>query len=131
MFNLGKLNSLIRYLHYLFCSTNFFFLGGCVLFVHTVERFSFPLDNCSFVIHFKVTKLVYNYRSHEALLELPSRLFYGGELCVRSQRAVVDSLCHWSHLPTKGFPLIFHGIRVHLSFLPIWSSNYVDWHDVV
>ncbi|XP_060764793.1 RNA helicase Mov10l1 [Neoarius graeffei] len=58
-----------------------------------------------------VTKLVYNYRSHEALLELPSRLFYGGELCVRSQRAVVDSLCHWSHLPTKGFPLIFHGIR--------------------
>ncbi|XP_062857767.1 RNA helicase Mov10l1 [Trichomycterus rosablanca] len=58
-----------------------------------------------------VTKLVYNYRSHEALLELPSRLFYGGELCVRSQRAVVDSLCHWSRLPTKGFPLIFHGVR--------------------
>ncbi|KAF7701979.1 hypothetical protein HF521_001262 [Silurus meridionalis] len=60
---------------------------------------------------FLVTKLVYNYRSHEVLLELPSRLFYGGELCVRSQRAVVDSLCHWSRLPTKGFPLIFHGVR--------------------
>ncbi|KAL0968038.1 hypothetical protein UPYG_G00261490 [Umbra pygmaea] len=58
-----------------------------------------------------VTKLVYNYRSHEALLALPSRLFYSGELCVRAQRAVVDSLCHWSHLPTKGFPLIFHGVR--------------------
>ncbi|KAG9342270.1 hypothetical protein JZ751_016772, partial [Albula glossodonta] len=58
-----------------------------------------------------VTKLVYNYRSHESLLSLPSRLFYGGELCVRAQRAVVDSLSHWSHLPTKGFPLIFHGIR--------------------
>ncbi|XP_072528268.1 RNA helicase Mov10l1 isoform X2 [Salminus brasiliensis] len=58
-----------------------------------------------------VTKLVYNYRSHEVLLSLPSRLFYGGELCVRSQRAVVDSLCHWSRLPTKGFPLIFHGVR--------------------
>ncbi|XP_058263651.1 RNA helicase Mov10l1 [Hemibagrus wyckioides] len=58
-----------------------------------------------------VTKLVYNYRSHEVLLELPSRLFYGGELCVRSQRAIVDSLCHWSRLPTKGFPLIFHGVR--------------------
>ncbi|GAA6088131.1 sizzled isoform X2 [Tachysurus ichikawai] len=58
-----------------------------------------------------VTKLVYNYRSHEVLLELPSNLFYGGELCVRSQRAVVDSLCHWSHLPTKGFPLVFHGVR--------------------
>ncbi|XP_051553163.1 RNA helicase Mov10l1 [Myxocyprinus asiaticus] len=58
-----------------------------------------------------VTKLVYNYRSHEALLELPSRLFYAGELCVRSQRAVVDALCHWNRLPTKGFPLIFHGVR--------------------
>uniref|UniRef100_A0A9J8AWN5 RNA helicase n=1 Tax=Cyprinus carpio carpio TaxID=630221 RepID=A0A9J8AWN5_CYPCA len=58
-----------------------------------------------------VTKLVYNYRSHEALLELPSRLFYAGELCVRSQRTVVDALCHWSRLPTKGFPFIFHGVR--------------------
>ncbi|XP_067091219.1 RNA helicase Mov10l1 [Osmerus mordax] len=58
-----------------------------------------------------VTKLVYNYRSHEALLALPSRMFYEGELCVRSQRAVVDSLCHWTHLPTKGFPLLFHGVR--------------------
>lgn len=59
-----------------------------------------------------MTKLVYNYRSHEALLELPSRLFYAGELCVRSQRAVVDALCHWNRLPTKGFPFIFHGVRV-------------------
>ncbi|XP_055790486.1 RNA helicase Mov10l1 isoform X1 [Salvelinus fontinalis] len=58
-----------------------------------------------------VTKLVYNYRSHEALLALPSKLFYNGELCVRAQRFVVDSLCHWSRLPTKGFPLIFHGVR--------------------
>ncbi|KAL1279707.1 hypothetical protein QQF64_014307 [Cirrhinus molitorella] len=57
-----------------------------------------------------VTKLVYNYRSHEALLDLPSRLFYSGELCVRSQRAVVDALCHWNRLPTKGFPFIFHGV---------------------
>ncbi|TRY96813.1 hypothetical protein DNTS_015987 [Danionella cerebrum] len=58
-----------------------------------------------------VTKLLYNYRCHEALLELPSRLFYAGELCVRSERAVVDSLCHWNKLPTKGFPFIFHGVR--------------------
>uniref|UniRef100_A0A673J0P8 Helicase ATP-binding domain-containing protein n=1 Tax=Sinocyclocheilus rhinocerous TaxID=307959 RepID=A0A673J0P8_9TELE len=58
-----------------------------------------------------VMKLVYNYRSHEALLELPSRLFYAGELCVRSQRTVVDALCHWNRLPTKGFPFMFHGVR--------------------
>ncbi|KAL4640696.1 RNA helicase Mov10l1 [Arapaima gigas] len=72
-----------------------------------------------------VTKLVYNYRSHEALLALPSRLFYAGELCVRAERAVVDSLCNWSHLPTKGFPIIFHGIRgneLRESSSPSWFN---------
>ncbi|XP_078139377.1 RNA helicase Mov10l1 [Centroberyx gerrardi] len=58
-----------------------------------------------------VTKLIYNYRSHEALLRLPSRLFYQGELCVRAPRAIVDSLCQWKRLPKKGFPLLFHGVR--------------------
>ncbi|XP_055011707.1 RNA helicase Mov10l1 [Boleophthalmus pectinirostris] len=58
-----------------------------------------------------VTKLVYNYRSHEALLMLPSRLFYDGELCVKAPRSVVESLCQWKALPKKGFPLLFHGVR--------------------
>lgn len=60
----------------------------------------------------QVTKLLYNYRSHEALLSLPSRLFYAGDLCMRAQRSVVDALCHWGRLPTKRFPFIFHGVRV-------------------
>ncbi|KAM3870151.1 RNA helicase Mov10l1-like [Diretmus argenteus] len=59
----------------------------------------------------KVTKLIYNYRSHEALLRLPSKLFYKGELCVRAPKDVVESLCHWNGLPKKGFPLLFHGVR--------------------
>ncbi|XP_051916639.1 RNA helicase Mov10l1 [Hippocampus zosterae] len=58
-----------------------------------------------------VTKLIYNYRSHEALLTLPSKLFYHGELCARASKAVVDSLCQWKTLPKKGFPLLFHGLR--------------------
>ncbi|XP_063767729.1 RNA helicase Mov10l1 [Eleginops maclovinus] len=58
-----------------------------------------------------VTKLIYNYRSHEALLTLPSKLFYKSELCFKAQRAVVDSLCQWKTLPKKKFPLLFHGIR--------------------
>ncbi|KAF7655693.1 hypothetical protein LDENG_00052500 [Lucifuga dentata] len=58
-----------------------------------------------------VTKLIYNYRSHEALLTLPSRLFYRGELCVKAPKIIVESLCHWKSLPKKGFPLFFHGIR--------------------
>ncbi|KAF7224131.1 RNA helicase Mov10l1 [Nothobranchius furzeri] len=58
-----------------------------------------------------VTKLIYNYRSHEALLTLPSKLFYLGELCFKASRDVVESLCQWKTLPKKGFPLLFHGIR--------------------
>ncbi|XP_069551370.1 RNA helicase Mov10l1 isoform X1 [Brachyistius frenatus] len=58
-----------------------------------------------------VTKLIYNYRSHEALIALPSKLFYQGELCFKAPKDIVDSLCQWKNLPKKGFPLLFHGVR--------------------
>uniref|UniRef100_A0A671YKU0 RNA helicase n=1 Tax=Sparus aurata TaxID=8175 RepID=A0A671YKU0_SPAAU len=58
-----------------------------------------------------VTKLIYNYRSHEALLTLPSKLFYQGELCFKASKAIVESLCQWKTLPKKGFPLLHHGVR--------------------
>ncbi|KAM9352325.1 RNA helicase Mov10l1 [Symphorus nematophorus] len=58
-----------------------------------------------------VTKLIYNYRSHEALLTLPSKLFYQDELCYKAPRDVIDSLCQWKTLPKKGFPLLCHGVR--------------------
>ncbi|KAM9753147.1 RNA helicase Mov10l1 [Menidia menidia] len=58
-----------------------------------------------------VTKLIYNYRSHEALLTLPSKLFYQGELCFKAQKSIVESLCQWKNLPKKGFTLLFHGVR--------------------
>lgn len=53
-----------------------------------------------------------NYRSHSALLALPSRLFYHQELEVCADPRVVTSLLGWEKLPRKGFPLIFHGVRV-------------------
>ncbi|KAK1166718.1 RNA helicase Mov10l1-like [Acipenser oxyrinchus oxyrinchus] len=58
-----------------------------------------------------VTKLVRNYRSHESLLELPSRLFYQRELEVGATQEVVCALQDWNRLPKKGFPLLFHGVR--------------------
>ncbi|XP_033018750.1 RNA helicase Mov10l1 [Lacerta agilis] len=58
-----------------------------------------------------ITKLVKNYRSHAALLTLPSRLFYHKELEVCADPAVTNSLLGWKKLPRKGFPLIFHGMR--------------------
>ncbi|XP_049627458.1 RNA helicase Mov10l1 [Suncus etruscus] len=58
-----------------------------------------------------VTKLVKNYRSHSALLALPSRLFYHRELQVCADPTVVTALLGWEKLPRKGFPLVFHGVR--------------------
>ncbi|XP_051780349.1 RNA helicase Mov10l1 [Erpetoichthys calabaricus] len=58
-----------------------------------------------------VTKLLINYRSHEAILLLPSRLFYNQELELGSDPKVVESLQNWRGLPTRGFPLMFHGVR--------------------
>ncbi|XP_037306349.2 RNA helicase Mov10l1 [Pungitius pungitius] len=58
-----------------------------------------------------VTKLIYNYRSHKALLALPSKLFYKNELCTKAPKAEVETLCRWKTLPKKGFPLLFHGVR--------------------
>ncbi|CAI9716309.1 Hypothetical predicted protein [Octopus vulgaris] len=58
-----------------------------------------------------VTKLIYNYRSHPALLQLPSVLFYANELEVKAEKTLTHSLCGWKSLPNKTVPILFHGIR--------------------
>jgi len=58
-----------------------------------------------------VTKLVHNYRSHESILEPPSKLFYERELIPSAPIELVTSFCDWEFLPAKGFPIIFHGLR--------------------
>ncbi|NXR46798.1 SDE3 helicase, partial [Hippolais icterina] len=59
-----------------------------------------------------ITKLLCNYRSHEAILRIPNELFYDNELKVcRSNGPDVRNLyCTWEELPKKGFPIIFHGV---------------------
>ncbi|CAL4912681.1 unnamed protein product [Urochloa decumbens] len=56
-----------------------------------------------------VTKLVRNYRCHPAILELPSELFYGGELiaCKKDEESAYDCI----GLPNKAFPVLFVGIQ--------------------
>ncbi|NWQ91574.1 SDE3 helicase, partial [Burhinus bistriatus] len=59
-----------------------------------------------------VTKLLWNYRSHEAILRIPNELFYESELkaCESNELDVRSLYCAWEELPKKGFPIIFHGV---------------------
>ncbi|NXH91041.1 SDE3 helicase, partial [Edolisoma coerulescens] len=59
-----------------------------------------------------ITKLLWNYRSHEAILRIPNELFYDNELKVyKSDGLDIRNLyCTWEELPKKGFPIIFHGV---------------------
>ena len=55
-----------------------------------------------------ITKLKKNFRSHPDLINIPSRLFYEGELQpqVKREKAVKLDKLNW--LPKKGFPLVLH-----------------------
>jgi len=65
-----------------------------------------------------VTKLVENYRSHPALVQLPSQLFYNSELIVSAEKSLIECLCPWDQLPNRNsFPILFHGVRVRLQKL--------------
>lgn len=57
-----------------------------------------------------VTKLLRNYRSHDAILKIPNELFYENELQVFADQWEREAYCNWKYLPKKGFPLIFHGV---------------------
>ena len=59
------------------------------------------------------TKLVKNFRSHEKLLLLPSKLFYDNELVACADQKSLGQLCNFSWLPKPGFPLVFHGVKGH------------------
>jgi helicase MOV-10 len=58
-----------------------------------------------------LTKLVENYRSHPAILELPNEMFYDGELRVAANPITTHSHVAWKHLPAAGVPLIFVGVQ--------------------
>ncbi|VVA90086.1 unnamed protein product [Arabis nemorensis] len=57
-----------------------------------------------------VTKLLKNYRCHPEILDLPSKLFYDGEL-VASKEDTDSVLASLKFLPNKEFPMVFYGIQ--------------------
>jgi len=72
----------------------------------------------------QVMKLVENYRSHPALIHLPSQLFYNGELVISAAKSLVECLCPWDQLPNRtGFPILFHGVRVFYHSVVLAAQN--------
>ncbi|KAF7378134.1 RNA helicase [Mycena sanguinolenta] len=57
-----------------------------------------------------IVKLVNNFRSHPAILDFSNQQFYDGELIPCGNPVLTRSLENCHELPTKKFPLIFHGI---------------------
>ncbi|KAI8771706.1 helicase Mov10l1, partial [Biomphalaria glabrata] len=70
-----------------------------------------------------VTMLIYNYRSHPGILDLPSRLFYYSQLQPLADPALTHRLSQWKELPKSGFPVIFHGLRG----LDLRETNSPSW----
>ncbi|XP_077973310.1 putative helicase mov-10-B.1 [Styela clava] len=59
----------------------------------------------------RVTKLLKNYRSHEAIIKVSNEEIYDNELGVCADKLIRNSLCSWGERPQKYFPVIFHGVR--------------------
>ena len=57
-----------------------------------------------------ITKLVKNYRSHIAILQLPNQMFYDNELVPCGGKEIYRAE-NWSELPNKKFPIIFHAVH--------------------
>ncbi|KAG8930545.1 hypothetical protein FRC02_004060 [Tulasnella sp. 418] len=58
-----------------------------------------------------VVKLTNNFRNHPAILKFPNEEFYRAELQPCADPVIIESLLHWSGLPRRGFPIIFHSIK--------------------
>ncbi|KAI8821341.1 putative helicase mov-10-B.1-like protein [Fimicolochytrium jonesii] len=82
-------------------------LTECPLYQSDKERNATPSGYNPHV----VTMLTRNYRSHPAIIDLPSKRFYNGILEASADVLERESLCKWEGLPTKGFPIMFHAVQ--------------------
>jgi len=58
-----------------------------------------------------VETLVSNYRSHGAILAVPSAMFYDSSLEERADASTTHSLLAWEGLPAPDLPLLFFGVN--------------------
>ena len=57
-------------------------------------------------------------------------MFYSNELLAAADEFKINSLCQWPELPTKGFPIIFHGVEGEDSREGI-SPSFFNPHEAV
>jgi helicase MOV-10 len=70
-----------------------------------------------------LTKLIFSYRCHPAILRIPNQLFYNSEL---QEVAWGERMLGWHKLPNPKFPFIFHGVNgTHAQ-----ESNSPSWFNV-
>ena len=81
------------------------------LTLHRLYQRNNSFADCGFYNPKLLTKLVRNYRSHPALLALPSRMFYDNELVPCAPVEVAARLSSFEWLPRRSIPLLFHGVR--------------------
>ena len=80
---------------------------------HTVHPPFYPLHARDLVefCHALHTGLQYNIYYNIVSQQIPNRLFYDGELKPMADEMKTNNLCKWEELPSKDFPLIFHGVQ--------------------
>lgn len=57
-----------------------------------------------------LTKLLFNYRSHEGILHMSSSAFYDSELKACADPRETDSCLDWATLEDRRFPVVFFGV---------------------
>ena len=77
--------------------------------IQTSPAYSLKHNSNTYPPHL-VTFLVNNYRSHPDILKLPNEMFYRNQLIARGDVFQTHSMTKWEHLPTKGFPIVFHAV---------------------
>lgn len=73
-----------------------------------------------------VTKLLQNFRSHPAILEVPNQLFYKFELIPSAPKEEIEKFCGWqviiALLTQENLPIIVN--MLHLCCMPCHMAYY-------
>lgn len=73
-----------------------------------------------------MSKLLENYRSHGAILNIANDIFYNGELIAKAAPEFTDWALGWQHLPNKKMPIIFHVVYGTCNTDDYGQSRYND-----